>query len=72
MVEALYLPHNYELTTALLELKDHYVTVNHCLHARLLLETVLDTTEQPPKPCLNKENPSTHFTHTHSPAVWIK
>lgn len=29
MVEALYLPHNYELTTALVELKDHYVTVNH-------------------------------------------
>lgn len=31
MVEALYLPHNYELTTALLELKDHYATVNQAL-----------------------------------------
>ncbi len=35
MVAALYLPCNYELTTPLLELKDHYVTVNHCLRARL-------------------------------------
>lgn len=33
MVEASYLPYNYELTSTLQELKDHYVTVNHCLHA---------------------------------------
>lgn len=36
MVQALYLPHNYELSTALLEWNTHYVTVNHCLHAPLL------------------------------------
>lgn len=30
-VGALYLPHNYELTAALFELKDHHVTVNHGL-----------------------------------------
>lgn len=29
MVEAPYLPHNYELTTSYLDLKAHYVTVWH-------------------------------------------
>lgn len=29
MVEALYLPHNWDLRSALFELKGHYGTVNH-------------------------------------------
>lgn len=55
MVEALYLPHNYELTTALLELKDHYVTVNHCLHALLLFRNEAEHNLQPPGPSAGRK-----------------
>lgn len=70
MVEVVYLPHNYELTGALLELKGHYV---NCKSLRAL------SAKRAPrafsilqKKKLNKENPSKkHFLHTDSPAFWI-
>lgn len=50
MAAPLNLAHNYALTTALLELKAHYATVNHTLCARLLLELMVHTT-QPSEAC---------------------